>query len=319
MRSIDIGGIDDQVKTDRMAENLRWIRMSNKDLEMAFLDDYKSIPVDNISSFQREDHEVQEKEDLRKQYAECKDISPERRAMIDKFLDDEAWIDYERRRISKRHVLMGEMEADDIKERKDYAITVKTQSKSSNIGHKIGSLHQKPNQRAFFYNHQANKAKCQKIESSRVAIHVHFLHQMNGSDQNSRRIENRNSTINRAIVVSLDMLLDAFLSAFSRTTCSWKEDGHCNRGNFLGSYIVGNTLRYQNLEWYEALKDSELKEEALRNKAIMEGLINDDVGSNNEGWKSWKNFENTNDDHYEREYESDQEDKERCELFNDAT
>nr|GEW98751.1 hypothetical protein [Tanacetum cinerariifolium]GEX44465.1 hypothetical protein [Tanacetum cinerariifolium] len=30
------------------------------------------------------------KEDLRKQYAECKDISPERRALIDKILDDEA-------------------------------------------------------------------------------------------------------------------------------------------------------------------------------------------------------------------------------------
>ncbi|GJU55003.1 hypothetical protein Tco_1228717 [Tanacetum coccineum] len=29
-------------------------------------------------------------------------------------------------------------------------------------------------------------------------------------------------------------------------------------------------------EWYEALEDSELKEDALRNKAIMDGLINDD-------------------------------------------
>ncbi|GJY86029.1 hypothetical protein Tco_0500055 [Tanacetum coccineum] len=29
-------------------------------------------------------------------------------------------------------------------------------------------------------------------------------------------------------------------------------------------------------EWYEALKDSELKEDALRNKAIMEGLIGDE-------------------------------------------
>ncbi|GKG36667.1 hypothetical protein Tco_0444345, partial [Tanacetum coccineum] len=28
-------------------------------------------------------------------------------------------------------------------------------------------------------------------------------------------------------------------------------------------------------EWYEALEDSELKENALRNKAIMEGLIDD--------------------------------------------
>ncbi|GKD65987.1 hypothetical protein Tco_1308095, partial [Tanacetum coccineum] len=29
-------------------------------------------------------------------------------------------------------------------------------------------------------------------------------------------------------------------------------------------------------EWYEALEDSELKNEALRNKAIMEGFIDDD-------------------------------------------
>nr|GEY22472.1 VIER F-box protein 2 [Tanacetum cinerariifolium] len=46
---------------------------------------------------------------------------------------------------------------------------------------------------------------------------------------------------------------------------------------------------------YEALKDSEMKKEALRNKAIMKGLINDDVESNNE------------------------DDEERCELFDDAT
>nr|GEY92579.1 hypothetical protein [Tanacetum cinerariifolium] len=43
---------------------------------------------------------------------------------------------------------------------KDYAKTVKNQSKPGNIGHKIGSLHQKPDQRAFFYNNQANEAKC---------------------------------------------------------------------------------------------------------------------------------------------------------------
>ncbi|GJX76847.1 hypothetical protein Tco_1087929 [Tanacetum coccineum] len=30
------------------------------------------------------------KEDLMKQYVECKDVSPERRALIEKFLDDEA-------------------------------------------------------------------------------------------------------------------------------------------------------------------------------------------------------------------------------------
>ncbi|GKC30895.1 hypothetical protein Tco_1038189 [Tanacetum coccineum] len=44
-------------------------------------------------------------------------------------------------------------------------------------------------------------------------------------------------------------------------------DGFCNGGNLPGAYIY---------EWYEALEDSELKEDALRNKAIMEGLIDDD-------------------------------------------
>ncbi|GKB78063.1 hypothetical protein Tco_0944958 [Tanacetum coccineum] len=48
-------------------------------------------------------------------------------------------------------------------------------------------------------------------------------------------------------------------------TCSWREDGYCNGGNLSGAYIVGNTLRYQDLKWYNALKDSELKEETLRN------------------------------------------------------
>ncbi|GJT26900.1 VIER F-box protein 2 [Tanacetum coccineum] len=48
------------------------------------------------------------------------------------------------------------------------------------------------------------------------------------------------------------------------------------------SYIVGNTLCYQDLEWYDAFKDSELKEEALKNKAIMEGMIDDNDKSSNE-------------------------------------
>ncbi|GJX33835.1 hypothetical protein Tco_0245392 [Tanacetum coccineum] len=66
-------------------------------------------------------------------------------------------------------------------------------------------------------------------------------------------------------------------------TCSWKEDGYCNGGNLLGAYIIGNTLRYQDLEWYDALKDNELKDEALRNKAIIEGLIDEeDESSNND-------------------------------------
>ncbi|GJR50040.1 hypothetical protein Tco_1400561 [Tanacetum coccineum] len=46
------------------------------------------------------------------------------------------------------------------------------------------------------------------------------------------------------------------------------------------SYIVGNILRYQDLEWYDALKDSQLKEEALKNKAIMEVMIDNNDESN---------------------------------------
>ncbi|GKC81424.1 hypothetical protein Tco_1137141 [Tanacetum coccineum] len=57
-------------------------------------------------------------------------------------------------------------------------------------------------------------------------------------------------------------------------------DGYCNGRNLPEAYIVGNSLHYQDYEWYEALKDSELKEQALRNKSIMEGLISDDELNN---------------------------------------
>ncbi|GJW06793.1 retrovirus-related pol polyprotein from transposon TNT 1-94 [Tanacetum coccineum] len=58
-------------------------------------------------------------------------------------------------------------------------------------------------------------------------------------------------------------------------TYSWREDGYCNGGNFPGAYHIGNSLHYQDIKWYEALEDSELKDEALGNKDIMEGLISD--------------------------------------------
>ncbi|GJU64982.1 hypothetical protein Tco_1246817 [Tanacetum coccineum] len=64
----------------------------------------------------------------------------------------------------------------------------------------------------------------------------------------------------------------------------WREDGYCNGGNLPGAYHIGNSLHYQDLEWYEALEDSEIKDEALRNKAIMEGLISNDESSN-DCWK----------------------------------
>ncbi|GJY48917.1 hypothetical protein Tco_0438873 [Tanacetum coccineum] len=54
-------------------------------------------------------------------------------------------------------------------------------------------------------------------------------------------------------------------------TCSCREDGYCNGGNFPRAYHIRNSLHYQDLERYEALEDSELKDEALRNNVIMEG------------------------------------------------
>ncbi|GJV71793.1 hypothetical protein Tco_1491788 [Tanacetum coccineum] len=48
----------------------------------------------------------------------------------------------------------------------------------------------------------------------------------------------------------------------------WKERMFCNGGNFPGAYRIGNSLRYQDLEWYEALEDSELKDKALMNKKL---------------------------------------------------
>ncbi|GKB09329.1 hypothetical protein Tco_0837641 [Tanacetum coccineum] len=99
-------------------------------------------------------------------------------------------------------------------------------------------------------------------------------------------------------------------------TCSWREDGYCNGGNLPRAYIVGNSLHYQDLEWYNALKDNKLKEEALKNKAIMEGMIDEDEESSNEGWRRWDDLDNTNSDN-KSENMMEHEDKERCEVFDD--
>ncbi|GJQ92048.1 hypothetical protein Tco_0003187 [Tanacetum coccineum] len=92
-------------------------------------------------------------------------------------------------------------------------------------------------------------------------------------------------------------------------------DTRCNGGNLPGSYIVGNSLHYQDYEWYEALKDRDLKEQALRNKAIMEGLISNDESSN-DGWRRWESHEITYHDHDELEYENEthHERQELCEA-----
>ncbi|GJR87007.1 reverse transcriptase domain-containing protein, partial [Tanacetum coccineum] len=70
------------------------------------------------------------------------------------------------------------------------------------------------------------------------------------------------------------------------------------------AYHIGNSLHYQDLEWYEALEDSKLKDEALRNKAIMEGLIRDEESSN-DCWKRWKSHEIYYHNYDEGEYENE--------------
>ncbi|GJZ80399.1 hypothetical protein Tco_0645393 [Tanacetum coccineum] len=98
----------------------------------------------------------------------------------------------------------------------------------------------------------------------------------------------------------------------------WKEPTPVkHHWNLPGAYIIGNTLRYQDLEWYEALKDGKLKEEALKNKAIMDGMIEEDDEPSNEGWKRWDGFDNTNRDNEESENEMEHEDKQRSEVFDD--
>ncbi|GKC54409.1 hypothetical protein Tco_1077154 [Tanacetum coccineum] len=91
-------------------------------------------------------------------------------------------------------------------------------------------------------------------------------------------------------------------------------DGYCNGGNLPRVYIVRNSLHYQDYEWYKALMDCELKEQALRNKAIMEGLINDDESSNY-GWRRWDSHENTYHDHNELKNETHNERKELCKAY----
>ncbi|GKD23468.1 hypothetical protein Tco_1225171 [Tanacetum coccineum] len=54
-------------------------------------------------------------------------------------------------------------------------------------------------------------------------------------------------------------------------TCNWKEEGCCNGGDLPGIIRIGNTIHFQDYEWYEGLEDGELKEEALKEKAILEG------------------------------------------------
>ncbi|GJR21785.1 hypothetical protein Tco_0970312 [Tanacetum coccineum] len=83
------------------------------------------------------------------------------------------------------------------------------------------------------------------------------------------------------------------------STCNWKEDGYCNTGDLPDLIREGNSNRYQDYEWYAIIEDSELKEEALNNKAILDELMKNDEESSNDAWShyspidEWKDYEHT--------------------------
>ncbi|GJT08648.1 hypothetical protein Tco_0843110 [Tanacetum coccineum] len=97
------------------------------------------------------------------------------------------------------------------------------------------------------------------------------------------------------------------------TFSSWKDDVYCNRGNLLGAYIIGNQLHYQDYEWYEALGDCKLKDEALRNKAIMKGSIKEEYDESRyeqkRQWNTYTNYDNA----YEMNHEHNKS-EELCEI-----
>ncbi|GKC41892.1 hypothetical protein Tco_1059614 [Tanacetum coccineum] len=78
-----------------------------------------------------------------------------------------------------------------------------------------------------------------------------------------------------------------------------------NQSNILASLStikLGVWNGQRDYEWYEALDDCELKEEALRNKAIMDGVINNDESCYKvkRKWNIYTNYDDT--------YEIDHED-----------
>ncbi|GKC34438.1 hypothetical protein Tco_1046822 [Tanacetum coccineum] len=83
-------------------------------------------------------------------------------------------------------------------------------------------------------------------------------------------------------------------------TCNWREDGYCNKGNLPRMIQVGNTIHYQDYEWYEALEDSDPKDKALNNKSILEGSKKEEEEPSEDAWShyssidEWEDFERAN-------------------------
>ncbi|GJX48028.1 hypothetical protein Tco_0273218 [Tanacetum coccineum] len=97
--------------------------------------------------------------------------------------------------------------------------------------------------------------------------------------------------------MTMDRYTKNALLDYWRSRDDEEEDGYCNTGDLLGFIQEGNSIRYEDYEWYATLEDSELKEESLNNKAILEESINIKGESSDDAWShyspidEWKDYE----------------------------
>ncbi|CAH9148024.1 unnamed protein product [Cuscuta epithymum] len=72
----DIYADDEGLKPDTIVmENLRWVGMSDKDLEKTHMEEYREVPIENVSSFNRSGHEVHGRSSKGYYTAEMNDLS----------------------------------------------------------------------------------------------------------------------------------------------------------------------------------------------------------------------------------------------------
>ncbi|GJT15384.1 hypothetical protein Tco_0874090 [Tanacetum coccineum] len=75
------------------------------------------------------------------------------------------------------------------------------------------------------------------------------------------------------------------------------QDEYCNTGDLPELICEGNLIRYENYGWYDTIEDSELREEALNNKRILEESMNgkeessDDERSLDSPIDEWEDYE----------------------------
>ncbi|KAM7268499.1 hypothetical protein ACFE04_010665 [Oxalis oulophora] len=72
MRSIEVGDFDDEFKTNqRMVENLRWVGMSDEELEKCFMEEQKVVAIESITKYhRREENEVRGDESVHDRFQE---------------------------------------------------------------------------------------------------------------------------------------------------------------------------------------------------------------------------------------------------------